>query len=180
MKKSEGFSLFSLVAVIGLFLFLGGLSASFFEFVDASCRIDEFLLAGVKRMAGAADFYMLLFFRRTSNDHVLAGTNDLCLGKIGWVDILLHDEQLSGNSFDLALHFLRLVDHHSSTVVSTFRANVVRDSHTAAVAALHEVHHIRQTISRLVLKFRIAGSATRLIMLSFRGRFLCHGIGRAI
>lgn len=88
-----------------LFFLFGGFSAALFEFVDATSGIDELLLARIKRMASAADFHVLLFFGRTSDDHVLARTDDFRLREIGRVNVLLHGKRLSGNSFDLVLHF---------------------------------------------------------------------------
>jgi hypothetical protein len=50
----------------------------FSEPFDTAGRIDQFLLAGKKRVAFGANFHAYVFFRRTNLDGVAAGTLDGC------------------------------------------------------------------------------------------------------
>lgn len=138
-------------------LFLGGLLffglfLSLQELVDSSGGVEQLGLPGVERVASAADFYMLLFLGRPGDDLVLARTDGLCLWEIGWVDVFFHDGKLSGNSFDLAFHFSRLVDHHASSVEPAVWTSVVRHSHPFAIGAFHEVYAIFQSSSSFELE----------------------------
>jgi 2-keto-3-deoxy-galactonokinase len=60
------------------------------EFVDASASIDDFLLAGVERVAGGAHLYEeILAKRRARRKFVATTTSDLDVGVIG-VNIGFH------------------------------------------------------------------------------------------
>lgn len=133
-------------------LFLFCLLLSFQELVDSSGCVEQLGLPRVERVASAADFYMLLFLGRSSNDLILTRTDRLCLRKVGRMDIFFHDEKLSGNSFNLALHFSRLIDHHSPSVETTVWASVVSHSLFFTIGAFHQVGTIFQSSSSFKLK----------------------------
>jgi hypothetical protein len=79
-KVGVGFwSLIVFLSVSHLFRFGSGSTASvaFVKSIDASGRIDEFLLTSKERMASRADFYVqVVFHRRASLERASARTDD--------------------------------------------------------------------------------------------------------
>jgi hypothetical protein len=65
------------------------LLVSLSEPVDASCRIDDFLLARVKRMALRADFDVDVVGRRTGRKLRAAGAHDFDVA-VGWMNTFFH------------------------------------------------------------------------------------------
>ena len=64
------------------------------EFVDLTSCVHDFLLAGIKRMAGGADFNADIFTGgRASYESVATATRDVDLFLL-WVDIRFHDIRL--------------------------------------------------------------------------------------
>ena len=68
---------------------LAGLGKTALETLDAATGIDQLLLAGVERMALAANFDVDLRLGVTGVDHVAAGTSDGAV-HIVRMDALLH------------------------------------------------------------------------------------------
>jgi hypothetical protein len=62
--------------------------------LDAACRIHEFLLPGIKRVALGTDFHADFLFRRSGGDFVAARTADHGL-MVGWMNIVLHNAETS-------------------------------------------------------------------------------------
>ena len=68
---------------------LAGLGKTALEALDAATGIDQLLLAGVERMALAANFDVDLRLGVTGVDHIAAGTSDGAV-HIVRMDALLH------------------------------------------------------------------------------------------
>ena len=68
---------------------LAGLGKTALETLDAATGIDQLLLAGVERMALAANLDVDLRLGVTGVEHVAAGAGDGSV-HIGWMDALLH------------------------------------------------------------------------------------------
>ena len=67
----------------------GDLNA-FLEFLYAAGSINEFLFAGIERMAGAANFHMEFLAGAASGKGIAASANNFGFSKIGWVEVLFH------------------------------------------------------------------------------------------
>lgn len=70
----------------------GCLSLPSFESFDSAGGVDDFLFAGVERVAVRADVGFDLFNCRAGNKNLPASADNLCLLKICWVDSVFHIE----------------------------------------------------------------------------------------
>lgn len=75
---------------LGGFLF-GGQFCQFLEAVDSSGGVSHSLFAGIKRMAGRANFHFHLGHGGAGDDGIAASANDLGVFVVFRVDILFHD-----------------------------------------------------------------------------------------
>ncbi len=71
-------------------LFGCGFFGKLLETVDAAGGIDEFLLAGIERVALRTDFRVHFFDGRAGNEHCSARAGDGGFFEIGWVYSCLH------------------------------------------------------------------------------------------
>ena len=70
--------------------FWRGLGLSGFEFLHSAGGVYDFLVAGEKRMAGAANFHMEFLAGAASGKGIAASANNFGFSKIGWVEVLFH------------------------------------------------------------------------------------------
>jgi len=68
---------------------LSRLTVTLFEALNTSCRVNQFLLAGVERVAGCTDLCVDLFFGRTCLECITAQALNGNLGII-WVNSFFH------------------------------------------------------------------------------------------
>ena len=73
-------------------MFLG--RRAFFEFFNPAGRVDEILLARVKRVAIRTDFHVELLFGATGRESIAAGANHLGIGEISWMDTFFHNVRI--------------------------------------------------------------------------------------
>ena len=66
------------------------LLVSFLESLNSSASINDFLCAGIERMAIGADVNANFRHRGAGNPFMSAGTFDLGFGVILWMDVLFH------------------------------------------------------------------------------------------
>ena len=103
---------------------LAGLGKTALEALDAATGIDQLLLAGVERMALAANFNMDLRLGVTGVDHVAAGASD------GAVHIVRMDALLHGyfTSFSIMIQgaILDICAHHNLRIAATSARHPVR------------------------------------------------------
>ena len=103
---------------------LAGLGKTALEALDAATGIDQLLLAGVERMALAANFNMDLRLGVTGVDHVAAGASD------GAVHIVRMDALLHGifTSFSIMITgaILDICAHHNLRIAATSVHHPVR------------------------------------------------------
>jgi len=80
--------------LLGAFL---GSSLTSLEALDAAGRIETLFIAGVKRMAGAANFHVDFLLRGSYFKSISAGALRRCLRIIGWVNIGFHGRIMTEN-----------------------------------------------------------------------------------
>jgi len=72
-----------------LFVFLVELGVFLFEFLDSTCSINQFLLAGEKGVAGGTDFNLHFTVDRAELEFIAAGTDSIYF-MVFWMDIRFH------------------------------------------------------------------------------------------
>lgn len=71
-------------------LFGGNLRGASLETFHAAGGVNNLVVARIKRVAGAANFYVYFFLGRTNGKSITAGANNFGFGEIFWVDICFH------------------------------------------------------------------------------------------
>jgi hypothetical protein len=82
---------------LSCFLYFRGrdrLRAARLEFLNPAGGINELYFARVRRMAFGADFNPDFWFCRVYRESISAGTNNLRVMEIGWVDAFFHNEMI--------------------------------------------------------------------------------------